>query len=43
MTLGETFHKIHGMVDEFIREHQVKWDIVREEYKEKTRQEYFFL
>ena len=40
MTLGETFHKIHGMVDEFIREHQVKWDIVREEYKEKTRQEY---
>ena len=40
MTLGETLHKIHGMVDEFIREHQVKWDRVREEYKEKTRQEY---
>ena len=40
MTLGETMHKIYGMVDEFIREHQVKWDRVREEYKEKSRQEY---
>ena len=40
LTLGETMQKIYGMVDEFIREHQVKWDRVREEYKEKTRQEY---
>ena len=28
------------MVDEFIREHQLKWDRIREEYKEKSRQEY---
>ena len=40
MTLGETFHKIRLMVDEFIREHQIQWDRVRDEYKEKTRQEY---
>ena len=40
MTLGETLHKIHGMVDEFIREHQVKWDRVREEYRLKTKEEW---
>ena len=40
MTLGETFHNIRLMVDEFIREHQIQWDKVREEYKEKSRQEY---
>ena len=40
MTLGETLHTIRRMVDEFIREHQIKWDKVREEYKEKSRQEY---
>ena len=40
MTLGETLYTIHGMVDEFIREHQLKWDKIREEYKEKSRQEY---
>ena len=40
MTLGETLYTIHGMVDEFIREHQLKWDRIREEYKEKSRQEY---
>ena len=28
------------MVDEFILEHQIQWDKVREEYKEKSRQEY---
>ena len=33
-------YTIHGMVDEFIREHQLKWDRIREEYKEKSRQEY---
>ena len=40
MTLGETLHTIRRMVDEFIREHQLKWDRIREEYKEKSRQEY---
>ena len=40
MTLGETLYTIRRMVDEFIREHQLKWDKVREEYKEKSRQEY---
>ena len=40
MTLGETLYTIHGMVDEFIREHQLKWDRIREEYKEKSRQAY---
>ena len=40
MTLGETLHRIHGMVDEFIREHQVKWDRVREEYRLKTKEEW---
>ena len=40
MTLGETLHTIRGMVSEFINEHQIKWDKVREEYKEKSRQEY---
>lgn len=40
MTLGETMYTIYEMVDEFIREHQVKWERVREEYKEKSRQEY---
>ena len=40
MTLGETLHTIRRMVDEFIREHQIKWDKEREEYKEKSRQEY---
>lgn len=40
MTLGETLHKIHGMVDEFIREHQIKWDKVREEYRLKTKEEW---
>ena len=43
MTLGETLHKIHGMVDEFIREHQVKWDKVREEYRLKTKEEWLKL
>ena len=33
MTLGETLHTIRGMVSEFINEHQIKWDKVREEYK----------
>ena len=40
MTLGETLHTILGMVDEFISEHHLKWDRIREEYKEKSRQEY---
>ena len=40
MTLGETFYNIRLMVDEFIREHQIQWNKVREEYKEKSRQEY---
>ena len=40
MTLGETLYTIRGMVDEFIREHQIKGDRIRDEYKEKTRQEY---
>ena len=40
MTLGETLYTIRGMVEEFIREHQIQWDKVREEYKEKSRQEY---
>ena len=40
MTLGETLYTIRRMVDEFIREHQIQWDRVREEYKEKSRQEY---
>ena len=40
MTLGETLNTIRRMVDEFIREHQLKWDRIREEYKEKSRQEY---
>ena len=40
MTLGQTFYKIRFMVDEFILEHQIQWDKVREEYKEKSRQEY---
>ena len=39
MTLGETLYTIRRMVDEFIREHQLKWDRIREEYKEKSRQE----
>ena len=39
MTLGETLHTIRGMVSEFINEHQIQWDKVREEYKEKSRQE----
>ena len=33
-------HTIREMVSEFINEHQIKWDKVREEYKEKSRQEY---
>ena len=40
MTLGETLYTIRRMVDEFIREHQIQWDKMREEYKEKSRQEY---
>ena len=40
MTLGETLYTIRRMVDEFIREHQLKWGRIREEYKEKSRQEY---
>ena len=40
MTLGETLYTIRRMVDEFNREHQLKWDKIREEYKEKSRQEY---
>ena len=40
MTLGETLHTIHRMVGEFISEHQIQWDKMREEYKEKSRQEY---
>ena len=40
MTLGVTLNTIRGMVDEFIREHHLKWDRIREEYKEKSRQEY---
>ena len=40
MTLGETLYTIRRMVDEFIREHQLKWEKVRGEYKEKSRQEY---
>ena len=40
MTLGETLYTIRRMVDEFISEHQIQWDKVREEYKEKSRQEY---
>ena len=40
MTLGETLYTIRVMVDEFSREHQIQWDKVREEYKEKSRQEY---
>ena len=40
MTLGETLYTIRRMVDEFIREHQLKWDRIREEYKEKSRHEY---
>lgn len=40
MTLGETLYTIRRMVDEFIREHQLKWEKIREEYKEKSRQEY---
>ena len=40
MTLGETLHTIHRMVGEFISEQQIQWDKVREEYKEKSRQEY---
>ena len=40
MTLGETLYTIRRMVDEFNREHQIQWDKVREEYKEKSRQEY---
>ena len=40
MTLGETLYTIRRMVSEFINEHQIKWDKVREEYKEKSRQEY---
>ena len=32
MTLGETLYTIRGMVDEFIREHQIKWDRIRDEY-----------
>ena len=33
-------YTIRRMVDEFNREHQLKWDKIREEYKEKSRQEY---
>ena len=40
MTLGETLHTIHRIVGEFISEHQIQWDKMREEYKEKSRQEY---
>lgn len=40
MTLGKTLHRINRMVGEFISEHQIQWDKVREEYKEKSRQEY---
>ena len=40
MTLGETLYTTREMVDEFIREHQIQWDKMREEYKEKSRQEY---
>ena len=40
MTLGETLYTIRRMVDEFNREHNLKWDKIREEYKEKSRQEY---
>ena len=40
MTLGETLYTIRRMVDEFNREHQLKWDKIREEDKEKSRQEY---
>ena len=40
MTLGETLYAIRRMVDEFNREHQIQWDKIREEYKEKSRQEY---
>ena len=40
MTLGETLNTIRRMVDEFNREHRLKWDKIREEYKEKSRQEY---
>ena len=40
MTLGETLYTIRRMVDEFIREHQLKWEKVRGEYKEKSRQDY---
>lgn len=40
MTLGKTLHRINRMVNEFISEHHLEWDRVREEYKEKTRQEY---
>ena len=40
MTLGETLNTIRGMVDEFICEDHLKWDRIREEYKEKSRQEY---
>ena len=40
MTLGETLYTIRRMVDEFNREHQIQWDKIREEYKEKSRQEY---
>ena len=40
MTLGETLHTIRGMVSAFICEHQIQWDKVREEYKEKSRPEY---
>lgn len=40
MTLGETLYTIRRMVDEFNREHQLKWDRIREEYKEKSRQDY---
>ena len=40
MTLGETLYTIRRMVDEFNREHHLKSDRIREEYKEKSRQEY---
>lgn len=40
MTLGVTLHRINRMVSEFISEHQIKWERVRDEYKEKSRQEY---
>ena len=40
MTLGETLYTIRRMVDEFNREHHLKWDKIREEYKEKSRREY---